>query len=100
MTYKTTQDSKDWIERTGSHATRPLLRVSYQPEIDLALVEAKRRRREWLARSNHPLREERVRKQQKKEFYRQRAEAEARAPAEAEAAQRLAMVMQQLGVEQ
>ncbi len=73
MTYKSTQDNKDWIDRTGSHATRPLLRVSSQPAIDLDLVEAKRKRRAHLAKTNAPL--------------------------EPEPTKALAMVLQQLGIE-
>ena len=98
MTYRTTQDQKDWRERTGSHATRPRLSITSHPEIDLDLMEAKRKRREWLAKSNHPLREERVRKELKRRFYRERAKENL--PEATEARRRLAMVMQQLGVDQ
>jgi hypothetical protein len=97
VTYKTTQDNRDWIERTGSHATRPRLDVSSEPEIDPVLAEAKRKRREWLAKSNHPLREKRKRKELKRRFYREQAKENS--PEAIEAHRRLALVMQQLGVE-
>jgi hypothetical protein len=97
MTYRTTQEKKDWLERTGSHSTRPVLRVSGNPTIDPTLMEAKRKRREWLSKINHPLREKRVRKELKRRFYRERAKENE--PDAIEARTRLAMVMQQLGID-
>jgi hypothetical protein len=79
MTYKTTQDNKDWIERTGSHATRPRVEGATPTQLEAdVLRDIRVRRKATLSRVNAPADPLSL---------------------EGEEAERLALVMQQLGIE-